>query len=112
MSERRDWPMVNGTVPPRVYVVESVPASHLVTGSPCRYANRASFRRVRLTTEVWLAWSVHERREYLRATLGAFVPPTASCGLSSKKRSTFTRTIDDWPGVNLWSSRPSKRNWR
>jgi hypothetical protein len=36
-----------------------------------------------LSTAVWLSWLVQDRREYLRATLGALVPPTASWGLSS-----------------------------
>jgi hypothetical protein len=35
--DSRDWPMVNGTEPARVYAVESVCASQSVTGSPLRY---------------------------------------------------------------------------
>jgi len=59
-----------------------------------------------LFTVVWLLLV------YLRATLGALVPPTASCGLSSKKRSTLNRTIRFWLDVSRWSRRPSKRNCR
>ena len=75
--------MVNGTDPARVYAVESDCDSQSVTGSPLRYPIRASLRRFELRTHVSLTWPVTERREYLRATLGALVPATASFGFVS-----------------------------
>src|SRR5262249_24677550 len=52
MLDCRDSPIVNGTEPPRVYVVDRSCASHKVTGDPWRKANRASLSRSPLTTVV------------------------------------------------------------
>src|SRR5438045_2028166 len=82
-SVSRDWPMVNGTDPARAYAVDSCCASQSVTGSPSLKPARTSLRRLELRTDVSLALIVADRREYLRATLGALVPPTASLGFVS-----------------------------
>src|SRR5262249_42999151 len=82
-SVRRDCPIVNGTVPARVYVVDRLRASHRVTGSPSLNPIRSSFSRFEPSTHVSLPLKVRAPRAYRRATLGALVPPTASFGLVS-----------------------------
>jgi hypothetical protein len=79
----RMFAIVNGTEPARVYVVDGFCASQSVTGAPSRYANRASFSRFDRTTAVWLVPTDREPRVYRHATVGAFVPTTASFGLVS-----------------------------
>src|SRR5262245_56857241 len=100
-SDDRDSPIVNGTDPARVYVVESSCASQSETGSPFKYETRASLRRFGPIAVVWFACVVHERRVYRRATVGAFVPTTASFGFVSNIRSTLKRSISVCAGASL-----------